>query len=503
MGPSPTRWDGAVRRVDRAPEVAPLVGNEPKRVLAVGRLAGNRGREGDMAGAVICINSQTPLIQFLPGADGALPEPSATVSLADLEQGVDYRVSPGGVTRMLLPLVRALIERGVVSEVHWVALNPGAPPVVRMPGVTLHNVHLEGDRLTSYRKVKDAMWGAIHGLAPGPESGDLFWSEEFSEYAFYNRATAERIRELDRELDFDTFYIHDFQQLPVGQMLDTLKPKIFRWHIPFDASLIPDSWKPPIAAYFNSYDVVVVSSLQYVSAVRAVGYAGHIRRVYPCVDPGEYERPPPTEVRRVTEGFGISAENVVALIVARMDPTKGQDGAIRAFAALTHSRPSLRLVLAGNGSFSGSAAGPGGSKGQRWRTLLEDLARELGVSERVIFTGHVTQHELDCLYERADFSILPSINEGFGLVVVESWLHRTPVMVTARAGIAELIQDGINGLLFDPSNLKEFSRKFARLADRPALRAELAKSATQTARKCSVAAALRSEARLVGRLAGE
>ncbi len=456
-----------------------------------------------MTGAVICINSQTPLVQFLPNGAGESRGRGSTVDLKDLTEGVDYRISPGGVTRMLLPLVRALVDRGVVSEAHWVALNPDAPPTVRLAGMTLHNVHLEGDRLASYRKVKDALWGAIHGMDAEPGNGDLFWSEEFSEYAFYNRATAERIRELDQEHDFDTFYIHDFQQLPVGQMLQTLKPKIFRWHIPFDAAVIPDAWKPPIAAYFNSYDVVVVSTLRYVSAVRAVGYGGQIRRVYPCVDPGEYARPPEAEVQRVAAGFGIGREAVVALIVARMDPTKGQDAAIRALAAVAADRPRLRLVLVGNGSFSGSAGGPGASKGHRWRTRLEELARETGVGDRVVFTGHVNQHDLDCLYERADFSILPSVNEGFGLVVVESWIHKTPAIVTDRAGIAELIKDGVNGLLFDPNDPEGFARKMGQLADQPSLRSRLARSAARTARKCFLEAALQPEARLVGEQAGE
>ena len=41
-------------------------------------------------------------------------------------------------------------------------------------------------------------------------------------------------------------------------MLSTLKPKIFRWHIPFDESMIPDQWRQLLAAYFNSYDMVIV-----------------------------------------------------------------------------------------------------------------------------------------------------------------------------------------------------------------------------------------------------
>jgi glycosyltransferase involved in cell wall biosynthesis len=454
-------------------------------------------------GATICINTQTPLVQFLPNEDGTSRAPPGIVDLKDLTEGLDYRISPGGVTRMLLPLVGALVKEGVVKEAHWVALHPDSPATVRLPGLTLHNVHLEGDRLASYRKVKEAMWGAIHGLDGGPELGDLFWTEEFSEYAFYNRSTAEKIRELDRELDFDAFYIHDFQQLPVGQMLETLKPKIFRWHIPFDASVIPEHWKTPIAGYFNSYDVVVVSTLRYVAAVKAIGYAGKIRRVYPCVDPAEFVRPPAAEVRKVTLGYGIEPDHVLALIVARMDPMKGQDAALRALAGLAETRPKVRLVLAGNGSFSGSAGTAATSKGGRWRAHLEELAASLGVADRVVFTGHVTQHELDCLYERAAFTVLPSITEGFGLVVVESWIHGTPTLVTDRAGIAELIESGKNGLLFDPQVPGDLTRKMRSLVDDPELRSNLARAGARTARKCFVAAALKNESRLVGELAGE
>jgi glycosyltransferase involved in cell wall biosynthesis len=456
-----------------------------------------------MTGATVCINSQTPLVQFLRGADQSARSLPDVVRLTDLEEGIDYRISPGGVTRMLLPVVRGLVDRGVLEEAHWVALNPDAPSTVQMPGLTLHNVHLEGDRLASYRKVKDAMWGAIHGMPGEPGRDELFWTEEFSEYAFYNRATAERIRALDRELDFDAFYIHDFQQLPVGQMLDTLKPKVFRWHIPFDASVIPDPWRSPIASYFNSYDVVVVSTLRYQAAVKSIGYTGKVRRLYPCVDAEEYRRPPAGEVRTACEELGIGADDVVGLIVARMDPTKGQDTAVRAFAAFAAKRPRVRLVLAGNGSFSGSAADAKGSKAGRWRAHLEEMISSLGLTGRVTFTGHVTQHQLDCVYERAAFTILPSVNEGFGLVVVESWLHGTPTVVSARAGIAELIRDGRNGLLFDPEDPASLARKMRQVIDQPELGPKLARSARRTALKCTVAAALDEEARLVGELAGE
>lgn len=172
-----------------------------------------------------------------------------------------------------------------------------------------------------------------------------------------------------------------------------------------------------------------------------------------------------------------------------------------AFAEVAKRRPHLRLVLVGNGSFSSTKGGLGLSKADRWRTRLHGLAEQLGIADRVIFTGHVTQAELDALYERCRFTVLPSTNEGFGLVVVESWLHRRPAIVTVRAGISELIEDGKNGLLFDPDIPSDLARQMRRLlADPEELGAHLVRSGRATARKCSLDEAARAESLLLERL---
>jgi glycosyltransferase involved in cell wall biosynthesis len=447
----------------------------------------------------VCINSQTPLVQFLPPSNGS-PGPAwgDTAHLEELEEGVDYRFSPGGVTRMVYPLVRKLLAQGILDETHWVSLNPVGPRTVRTNGLTLHNVALGPQRMGGYGKTKEAIWSTVHGLDPPEAAEDLFWSEEFSEYAFYNRTTAERIRKLDSELDFDLFYIHDFQQMPVGKMLDTLKPKLFRWHIPFDADRIPDDWRALFLGYLENYDVVVVSCDRYRKALATLGYRGKATRLYPYIDPKEYARPGKKETAATVARWGVRAEDIVLLVVARMDPAKAHDRAIRAVARLAPRYPQLRLVLVGNGSFSGAAGGLGLSKSARWKAHLESEAQRLGVRERVVFAGHVSQGALDCFYERALFTVLPSVNEGFGLVVVESWLHRRPTLVTERAGIAELIRDGENGILFDPDDVPALSRKMRELIDDDGPHAErLARNALVTSRACTLQSAARAEAKLM------
>ncbi len=448
----------------------------------------------------MCINTQTPLLQFLhPPAPPARGKRGAEPpSLEGLREGVDFRYSPGGVTRMVQPLVRHLRATGHLGVTHWVSLSPVNPEVLRVDGVTHHAVSLDPERMGGYGVVKEAIWGASHGAPGSPHRDMLLWSDAFGEYAYYNRATAERIRALDQAEDFDLFYIHDFQQIAIGQMLSTVKPIIFRWHIPFDAATVPEEWRSPLRNYLASYDTVVVSTDRYRRSLAAFGHRGRIRRIYPYVDAAEFSVPPPGQVRTTAEHFGVKEEDEVALLVGRMDPTKGQDRAIEALAHLRPRFPRLKLVLAGNGSFSGSKSGLGLSKSSAWRSHLESRVRELDLSGRVVFTGYVSQHQLDCLYERCRFTLLPSLQEGFGLVVVESWLHGKPAFISRKAGVAELAKPVARDVLIDPASPRQLADRMARLLEGDeTLEGRLADHGRESARQCVLDTAVESEVRLL------
>jgi glycosyltransferase involved in cell wall biosynthesis len=445
----------------------------------------------------ICVNTQTPLVQLLRPDDGG-PEDWAAwevPDLATLREGTDFRFSPGGVTRMVYPLVRRLLREGFLREAHWVSLNPRAPPEMHFGATTLHSIALEEGRMAGYGRVKEAIWGRVHETDPGEPHDDLFWSEAFSEYHYYNRITSELIRELDAKHDFDVFYVHDFQQMPVGHMLDTLKPKVFRWHIPFDIDSIPEAWRAQLKNYLDSYDVVIVSTDRYANSLEALHPKGKVVRMYPYIDPGDYSRPGPDEVAETATRLGLAPKDDIALVVARMDPIKGQDLAIRALATLAKEFPKLKLVLVGNGSFSSSKGGVGLSKSARWRTHLEQMVRTAGLTDRVVFTGHLGQADLDRLYERSLFTLLPSVREGFGLVTVESWVHDRPTIVTDRAGVADLVRDGVQALRFDPDDPEGLAQAMRRLLGDGSgpLRAKLVRNGRAAARKCSLEAAVEAE----------
>ena len=128
-------------------------------------------------------------------------------------------------------------------------------------------------------------------------------------------------------------------------------------------------------------------------------------------------------------------------IVGRIDPAKGQDDFLRAAALLD---PSLRFAVVG-----GAVVGHEGDLPERLRAL----ASELGIADRVTFTGHVE----DPLrwFDALDIAVVASHHEAFGLVCVEALALGVPVVATATDGPSEILQGGALVPPRDPPALAE------------------------------------------------
>jgi phosphatidylinositol alpha-1,6-mannosyltransferase len=144
-----------------------------------------------------------------------------------------------------------------------------------------------------------------------------------------------------------------------------------------------------------------------------------------------------------------------AMIVARISADeryKGHDELLELWPGVLARKPDARLVVAGDGSD---------------RPRLEERARSMGLSAVVSFVGRVSDAELAALYERSRFLVLPSRDEGFGLVFVEA-MRAGKACIGARGAAAEIIQHETTGLVVDPARLDELSQAVVRLFDDPA-----------------------------------
>jgi glycosyltransferase involved in cell wall biosynthesis len=402
----------------------------------------------------LCINSQTPFIRFyltyeeLLEKYGELPDP---LPLSQLVEEEDYAFTPGGVPKMVYPLVKEMMKNKWVSDIQWVTLNPIGPPRIEVDSTIIHSITLNPMDLGSYTKFKEDLWEAMHNSA----SSTIRYSNAGA-YAKYNWFCAARMLTLLPEVD--VFFVHDFQQLQVGAMLGLAAPSILRWHIPLQLENISPSLRRFIVKSMESFDAVIVSCKRDLEGLIRAGYQGAVKQVYPYVNQRIWPSPSKSDLQEFCELTGIEEKDKVILIVGRMDKIKAQDKAIKALHKLKN--PNLKLVLIGDGSFSGSKIGGlAHPKSFRWRNYLERLTKEIGEEKRVRFTGYLPQNLVRAAYERCDVVVLPSTIEGFGLTVLEGWLYKKPVVVSKGCGSSELVIENVNGYLFEPNNIEELKEK--------------------------------------------
>jgi len=437
----------------------------------------------------IGISTQTPLVRW-GGHGGRDPhgvmevergrkppsqvEGTATIAEVEVEVGGgaanlvipklrDYHVSPGGVSRMVLQSLRCWSADRRMREAHWFSLQPLGPARIELEDlpVHLHHLRLPDPVMAGYARTKEKLWADIHGLEAAP-----FGPEDFRAFMAYNMATSDAI--LAQAPDLDAAYVHDFQLLQVGAMVGLAAPCVLRWHVPFDPRRIPKYTRNFVLRMMESYDAVIVSTRRDLEGLTNAGFRGTVRQVYPHTEPADWPAPTAAAAHEFEERAGLRPDEPVVLCVARMDPMKRQDLLLQAMALLRRRHPQARLVLVGNGSFSGSKRGGLGlGKSAKWRAHLERLARDLGVADRTVFTGWMPDDLVAAAYARADVLVLPSDIEGFGLTPFEAWGYRKPCIVTTGCGASEVVQDGVTGATVPPDDTAALADALDRILGAP------------------------------------
>jgi glycosyltransferase involved in cell wall biosynthesis len=187
-------------------------------------------------------------------------------------------------------------------------------------------------------------------------------------------------------------------------------------------------------------------------------------------DPGRFDR----EAAR--ERLGIALDAPVLTLVGQITPWKGQEEAIRALATVRRAHPTATLLIVGEAKFV--------SRATRYDNVayvrrLEDLAAELGLEDAVRFLGERPDvAEILCA---ADVSLVPSWEEPFGRVVVEAMAMGLPVVATSVGGPAEVIDDGVDGVLVPPRRPDALADATARLLDDDAERGRIGAAARRAA----------------------
>lgn len=167
------------------------------------------------------------------------------------------------------------------------------------------------------------------------------------------------------------------------------------------------------------------------------------------------------------ERFGLGTDNFVIGFVGRLfDGYKRVSDLINAFASVVDMHPMARLLIIGDG--------PDKEK-------LIKLAKRLSIADKIVFAGY--QSDTRPFYSIMNLFVLPSLNESFGLVLVEAMFAKVPVVASRVGGIPYIVKEKSTGLLFTPKDIVSLSRHIQYMIENPSIAVDMGKQGYEVAMK--------------------
>lgn len=173
-----------------------------------------------------------------------------------------------------------------------------------------------------------------------------------------------------------------------------------------------------------------------------------------CLDPFLPAPATTKEILDLREKYGFGENELILFTLARLaakERYKGYDTVIHTLTALKKNYPLIRYVI-------------GGKYDLEEKKYLDELITETGLQENVFITGFIDEKDLPAWYAAADIFVMPSREEGFGLVFIEAMYYGLPVIAGNRDGSADALCNGELGLLVDPLNREEITAAILQIA---------------------------------------
>lgn len=201
------------------------------------------------------------------------------------------------------------------------------------------------------------------------------------------------------------------------------------------------------------------------------------------IDPLRFA-PAPLVRERMRQELGVGPEEALFGLFGRLTRQKDQKSFLLAARRVLDRFGHARFVLVGDGED---------------RPMLTALSQDLGLGDRLIFTGFRT--DIPELLNALDAFVLPSLWEGLPIALLEAMAVGVPVIASAVDGSAEVIQPGTSGLLVPPEDVPSLVAAMEALLETPALAERLARAGHERAcRLYTLEAMIRSTERLYGEL---
>jgi len=160
---------------------------------------------------------------------------------------------------------------------------------------------------------------------------------------------------------------------------------------------------------------------------------------------------------------GKKSDVPTVLYLGRLKAYKSVDVLIKAFVKVVSQVKDAQLVIAGSGDEEGS---------------LKKLAQELGVSDKIKFTGKINEERKRAYLQNSWVFVNPSMMEGWGITTIEAMACATPVVASDVAGLRDSVDNPNNGFLVPYGDVDAFAKKITLLLQDQKLRMRMSENAT-------------------------
>jgi glycosyltransferase involved in cell wall biosynthesis len=157
----------------------------------------------------------------------------------------------------------------------------------------------------------------------------------------------------------------------------------------------------------------------------------------------------------------INATNFVphqAIFIGRLVFYKNLNTVIKSMKSIVARIPDSRLIVVGDGPM---------------RLPLEKLVEDLGLTKNIVFKGRISHEKKVRLLKQSSLLVLPSLVEGFGIVLLEAFVCYKPVLVSIVKPLTEIVEDGGDGYYVSPFDVSMWANKMIKLFEDPDMAKEL------------------------------
>jgi glycosyltransferase involved in cell wall biosynthesis len=195
-----------------------------------------------------------------------------------------------------------------------------------------------------------------------------------------------------------------------------------------------------------------------------IGTRRQLKQIYNGINIKYYERAMTSNLKKRDE-FGLGKDDFVCATVGRLVPVKGHTYLIKAIQKVVKVIPEAKFLFVGDGEI---------------KSKLSEEIKSLDLQENIFMLG--SRNDIATILSCINVFLLPSLNEGFGMVLIEAMAARKPVIATNVGGIPEVVKDGETGILVPLKDPEAFSSAIIKLYNNPELSRRMGQAGYSRAR---------------------